>query len=175
MYRQTVKQFTHIVLASQLVIFCAFYFNEVDKTAKLKKLLPKEISKTQFGVGIKDFLKAHPNAAEADNGTNDFRHVYIEDFGSNGISTIVYYFDADLPGKPLYEIIVNYVDEATMELKANVQLGKPNYSGKDGKSKEWKFEIKEDYPLHCWTFRNKIIYAYPIKGTEWNENGSIDL
>ena len=122
-----------------------------------------------------DFQKENPKAAEAKDAVNTFRHVYVDELNSGGISSVVYYFDADLPGKPLYEIIVNYADEATMELNANILLGETNYSGKDGKSKEWKFDIKEDYPLHCWTFRNRIVYTYPILGTEWNEKGDIDL
>lgn len=175
MYNQTVKRFTHILLASQILIFCAVFLNQYPEAVKLKKLLPKEIKKTTFGQSLKDFEKAHPKAVDTKDAVNNFRYVYLEELDKGGIASIVYYFDADLPGNPLYEIIVNYVDEPTMELKANIQLGETNYSGKDGKSKEWKFDIKEDYPLHCWTFRNRIVYAYPILGTEWNEKGDIDL
>ena len=56
-------------------------------------------------------------------------------------------------------------------------LGKPNY-----KEKEWKIDTGDEYPLYAWTYKNKIIYAIPLKGSEWeNElewlksySGSID-
>ena len=175
MNNRTVKRFTHIFLASQLVIFFALFISESDKPAKLKKLLPKEINKVKFETKLSDFLKTHPKAVEANEGAYDFRKVYTEDINSGKITTLVYYFDTDLPGQPLYEVIVNYKDEATMELQANVLLGASNYNGKDGKSKEWKFDIQEKYPLHSWVFRNKIIYAFPMLGTEWNENGNPEL
>ncbi|WP_420386018.1 hypothetical protein [Roseivirga sp.] len=173
MPRSTVRQFTHILLASQVVIFCYLTFGSLESPEKLKDLLPKELNKLKFETTLSSFLKKHPNAQLQENNGN-FRHVYLEEIDSKLISSVVYYFDAD-GSSPLYEIIVNFKDEAVMELQANILLGAPNYSGKDGNSKEWKFDIKEDYPLHCWTYRNKIIYVLPLLGTEWNENGSVDL
>ncbi|NVK85013.1 MAG: hypothetical protein HWE21_11875 [Cytophagia bacterium] len=175
MYKATAKRFTFILLASQIVIFCFINFSYEEKSANLKKLLPKEIKTVTFGTPLDSFLKERPNAKE-ENQTMDFRHVYIEEINSGNITSAVYYFDADLPGKPLYEIIVNFKDEATMELQANVLLGPSNYSGKDGNSKEWKFDLKkEEYPVHSWTFKNKIVYVMPLSGTEWNTNGNIEL
>lgn len=175
MYKAPARQFTFILLASQIVIFCFLNFAHTEQPANLKKLLPKEINKITFGTELNTFLKDRPNAKE-ENQSMDFRHVYVEEINSGNITAAVYYFDADLPGKPLYEIIVNFKDEATMELQANILLGASNYSGKDGNAKEWKFNLKkEDYPLHSWTFKNKIVYAMPFPGTEWNTNGVIEL
>lgn len=175
MYKTAARQFTFILLASQIVIFCFLNFSYDKDPVKLKKFLPKEVNKLTFGTGLNDFLKDRPNAKESDQNM-DFRHVYVEEVNSGNITAVVYYFDADLPGKPLYEIIVNFKDEATMELQANILLGPSNYSGKDGNSKEWKFNLKnEEYPVHNWTFKNKIIYVMPFPGTEWNTNGILEL
>lgn len=174
MYDQTVRRFTHILLASQIVVFTVLYMNSLESPIKLKKILPKEINKIEFGVNMKAFLKARPNAKMQDQ-PHTFRHVFQEEFSSGKITSIVYYFDADIDDNPLYEIIVNYRDEATMELQANILLGPTNYSGKNGQSKEWKFDINEDLPVHCWVFKNKVIYAMPLLGTEWNTAGEIDL
>lgn len=174
MYDQTVKRFTHILLASQIVVFAILYLSAIESPLKLKKLLPKEINKLEFGMSLDSFVKTRPNAVQQDQNMA-FRDVYMEEVKSDNITSIVYYFDMDLPGKPLYEIIVNYKNEAVMELQANLLLGEPNYGGKDGMSKEWKFDIKMEFPVHCWVFKNKVIYAMPLLGTEWNESGDIDL
>lgn len=92
-----------------------------------------------------------------------FREVYFESVGKNGIESISYYFDneGDLP---LYEIIIVYESESVRDVVAAKKLGAPNY-----KEKEWKLDMDADYPLHAWTFKNKLIYAVPLKGSEWED------
>ena len=172
MFTETVKRFTHIIIISQLIVFSVLTFSSEDSEPKLKNLLPSELKKTEFNISRAKFEKSRPNARLVED--LSFRLVYQEDINANGITSIVYYLDNE-GQQPLYEIIVNYDNESTMELKANKLLGKSNYSGKDGKSKEWKFDLKKEFPLHVWTFKNKIVYVYPLLNTEWNESGVIDL
>ncbi|WP_422354113.1 hypothetical protein [Roseivirga pacifica] len=143
--------------------------NDLQAQVKAKKHLPKELKKVIFGQQMDKILKIRPNALSSSS-TEDFRHVYIEEVDKNGIANIVYYFDAKLPGKPLYEIIVVFQSTAERDSASEKLLGTPNY-----KNEEWKVDIKADYPLHAWTYQSKLIFVYPIRGSEWNEKGVIGL
>jgi hypothetical protein len=167
MFNQTVKQFTHIVLASQVIIFCALYYYSFEGTPKLKKLLPKEVRHFEFEKSRTDVLSANPKLVLLKE--ESFRWVYGLELQDSKISTVVLYFGKS-SNEPLYEIIVNYKDTADMEIDANALLGKPNYKGN-----EWKFYGKASAPLHAWVYRNKIVYAMPLPGTEWYENGKSTL
>lgn len=159
-----------MILISQILVFCLVFFEGGDEKQKLADLLPKVINKTEFGVSSIAFQKLHSLAKLID--TNNFEQVYQEELNDSFISGITYYLDNG-GDQTLYKIIINFKDEASMELKANKLLGTSNYKGKDGDSKEWQFDIKADFPLHIWTFKNKIIYTMPLGGTEWNLNDAM--
>lgn len=171
MNNQTVRQFTHIILASQLVVFSVLYWNSIERGKTLEDLLPKEIQEVAFNEELMQFMSTRPNAVaqEAENGSPN---TYLEPMHSEDITSIIYYFDAEQPRMPLYEVVVNFKDEVSMELHANILLGSSNHTGKDGHSKEWTFDLNGGHILHCSTFENKIVYKMPISNTERNASKS---
>ena len=147
-----------------LLVFCFVTLSVSEKPpTSEKKYLPKEIKKLKFGTPKTEVLSTRKNAELSKDNEYNFREVYSEQVDTGGIDFIVYYFDNE-GDQPLYEVIINYDTEADRDKVVKKLLGAPNY-----KEKEWKFDIGGPYPLHAWTYKNKLIFAMPIKGTEWEE------
>ena len=91
MNNQTVRQFTHIILASQLVVFSVLYWNSLERGKTLEDLLPKEIQEVAFNEELMQFMSTRPNAVaqEAENGSPN---TYLEPMHSEDITSIIYYY-----------------------------------------------------------------------------------
>lgn len=133
------------------------------KYGQEKKYMPNEFKKIKFGMNYSKLSSMRGQLKDMSKKGEDFRKVYAEEINEGGISTVVYYFTTR-GGERLYEVIINYDNEEIMQSEADKLLGSPNY-----KSSEWKLDIKESYPLHAWTYKNKIIYAAPLSGSEWED------
>ncbi|WP_340074439.1 hypothetical protein [Leptobacterium sp. I13] len=106
-------------------------------------------------------LKKRPNAKISNK--ESFREVYLENINDEEIEYIVYYFDDKAPNV-LYEVIINYTSPKYRNTEAAKYLGPVNY-----KEKEWLFHSDDGFKINCWTYKNKLIIAGMIKGTEWEE------
>jgi hypothetical protein len=113
----------------------------------------------------KDFILARPNATSNNDGFN-FREIYIDVNFSDRFETVIYYFDAAEP-QPLYEFILMCREGQDADAIAKTQFGAPNHKGS-----EWRFLPKDTglpFTIGAWTFKNKIIFAGTIVGTEWEK------
>ena len=127
-----------------------------------KKYLPKELKKVRFGMSFNELMKLRgQQPKDVSDPDYNFRKVYLEKVNSKGITNVTYYFD-NQGNLPLYEMIVVYDSEAARDRDAEKLLGEANYKGKD-----WKIDMNGGYPLHAWKFKNKLVYAVPLKGSEW--------
>ncbi len=107
-----------------------------------------------------DFLKIHKKDIEISD-VIDFRNQITETFTDGDIEAVTYYFDKD-GNQPLYEYIIEYKDGIDVKEIAKSKLGNPNYE-----EKEWLFDSEKGYKVRAWTFKQKIVLAANLKGTEW--------
>ncbi len=126
------------------------------------KYIPKSLHSLYLGMPKADAIKARPNMKLAKE--ESFRTAYLEEINDGTFESIVYYFDSDAPNV-LYEIIIIYKDETVRDNVANTLFGEPNSENRE----QWYFKSKENFRIHCWKYKNKLIIVGKIYGTEWEE------
>ncbi len=92
----------------------------------------------------------------------DFRLQREQAFAAGPVSNVTYYFDGDLPGHPLYELIVEWRVPAERDLWLKATLGAPNAGD------QWSVSGLE-WPVRAWVFDNRYVVAAGMPGTEWAE------
>lgn len=133
-----------------------------------KEYLFKELISNGLYLGIPrtKFLELRPNV-EYNSDAYDFRSIYVDTNFSERFENVIYYFDNDNQ-QPLYEFILLLNPDLDADELAREHFGQPNHN-----NTEWRFPpAKTNLPftLAAWTYKNKIIIAATISGTEW-ENG----
>lgn len=137
----------------------------VAKDLKLKKVLPEPAHKARLGQTLEQVRTKLPNLTKAQS-ANEFRQVWKLEMFEGDLRAVIFYFDADLPGNPLYEVLYNFEDPNSASRLATLRLGPPNHN-KD----EWRLPMKgSEWELAAWVHDGKLVYAVPMKGSEW-ENG----
>ena len=128
----------------------------------------KEVAAYPFGMTLQAFEDANDQAAQNPLDMGDFRVVMIENMPASNtvIESVVYYFDNE-GNRPLYEYIINYHNTAARDAWAEKNLGPKNH--KEGK--EWLFKATAGYEVNAWVFKNKLVFAAAIAGSEWDLNG----
>lgn len=129
-----------------------------------EKYLFNELIENELFIGIskKNLLLQRPKV-EANNDGFDFREIYVDTSFSHRFNTVIYYIDRDAT-KPVYEFILLVDDGLDAKKIAIEKYGQPNHN------QEWRFamdETKLPFDIAVWTFRNKVIIAGMIAGTEW--------
>jgi hypothetical protein len=153
--------FTSTFLA--IVLFLFYTIDGLAQNKSIKKPFPKEIGEEiYFGMPIEQFYQDFADVSIERDNSMDFRTVLSYEVGKKKVTDLVLYFDND-GTMPLYEIIVIYSSEEKALNMAADLLGKPNFNGT-----EWRFLYK-DLPLWCWVYKNKIVYAAKVAGSEWEE------
>lgn len=154
------KNYLSFFLISLLLFACG-------TSKKTSRILPDTVDqKIYFGMPLDEFKKLKADKVESVDDGMPFRHVFIEDIEHPELTNLGYYFDAD-NDKPLYEVLLIYKDEETMQRNAAEILGPPNY-----KETEWKIERENAPDMLAWTFKSKIIIVSLISGTEWHEDAA---
>ena len=89
------------------------------------------------------------------------------DYGLSDLFSVgggaTYYFDNE-GSFPLYELIIEYESTAARDAEADRLFGSPNFE-----ETEWQYDSKEGFLIHAWKFKNKLVIAGKIAGTEWDE------
>lgn len=92
----------------------------------------------------------------------DFRLQREETFASGPVSEVTYYFDGDLPGHPLYELIVEWRSPVERDAWVQASLGAANAGD------QWSVPGMP-WPVRAWVFDNRYVVAAAMPGTEWAE------
>lgn len=136
------------------------------KHQQQRKHFPEYFRPLYFGMPLLDFEKLKKVEVQG-GGLMDFRIEFTEtelaDFRKEGIREVTYYFDGD-SDNPLYEIIIEYVDEAARNKVADKYLGDPNYN-----DETWKWDTGEGFDLYAWKFASKLVFAGKMPMTEWED------
>ena len=158
--------YTRLTTITLLVLISAFSVScrgsRGPSSDSQQRILPQGVQGVYLGMERSEFLETHPFAEFQDMGAN-FREVYLEEFENKDYESIVYYIDADAPF-PVYELIINYPEKVNVANLARRLYGVPNYN-----ETEWWFEDVEDFPVHIWLYKQKIVIAGIISNTEWAE------
>lgn len=92
----------------------------------------------------------------------DFRLQREQAFEVGPVSEVTYYFDGDLPGHPLYELIVEWRSAQDRDAWVKAKLGAPNAGD------QWSISGLP-WPVRAWVFDNRYVVAAAMPGTEWAE------
>ena len=152
----------HLLLFLFVVASLSACKSSKDIHATQRQYFPESFKALYLGMPKADAMKARPNMEFAHD--SEFRVEFLEKFENSDLTNAVYYFD-DAEPHILYEIILVYKSEEARDKVANALLGTPNSEN----SQEWYFKTKEDFLMHCWTYKTKLILAGKIRGTEWEE------
>ncbi|MFT6148731.1 MAG: hypothetical protein ACJAUH_001417 [Saprospiraceae bacterium] len=160
------------------VLYIGIFFLCSLVTCKTPTLLPEETnsqdkylfqelldSNLYLGMPREDFLMIRPNT-EYNSDVHNFRSIYVEENFSPRFQTLICYLDND-GEQPLYEFILILSPKLDAKKIASDHFGLPNH-----KEKEWRFLVSEtgvSYSIAAWTYKNKIIIAATLAGTEWEE------
>jgi hypothetical protein len=141
--------------------------SKISNDLKLQeRFLFKELIENGLYLGLSkaDLLLQRPKAESNSDGF-DFREIYVDTAFSRRFNTAIYYIDRDSL-KPVYEFIL-LVDNGLDATKiATEKYGQPNHN------EEWRFSAETTnlpFDIAVWTFKNKVIIAGTITGTEWEE------
>ncbi|TMM29384.1 hypothetical protein FDT66_09660 [Polaribacter aestuariivivens] len=134
-----------------------------NKTSNAINILPPEInSEIYFGMNLADFKNLiGSNLVLESNNVTDFRIVYSQKTKIPEIPIVFYYFDNE-QNKPLYEIVINYQNKEQAKKAATLLFGQPNFN-----QTEWRINIQGFPEAWSWVYKNKLIVAAKIYGSEW--------
>jgi len=144
-----------------LGLFLLFPFFIQAQNFNAKTILPKSLSKYSFGMSLDNFTGKNNAATRIVTGTS-FRIEYQDITPAKDIKKVTYYFDAE-NNQPLYEMIIEFNDQQSLNNHCSQKLGSPN----DGK--QWKRTTKEGYTFKAWRFSNTLVYAMGLPSTEWEK------
>ena len=126
------------------------------------RYLPPGLDGVALGMSYADFQAVRPKAGAPQDGIYDFRLTVVENAPGGSLAAVIYYFDEDLPGQPLYEVIAESPEGVDVPALAQQRLGPPNSGG------EWVFTGDAPWPIKAWVFQQKVVVAASMPGTEWD-------
>ena len=145
--------------------------NATAPEAGEKNLLPEEAISKGLSLGMTvDELKEKRPAIQL-NKEESFRKVYIEGDFSKSIDTVVCYLATDDKGaERVYEFILVLREGLDPLAFGKGAAGEPNFTYKG--NPEWRFSGEKTGlggETALWTFKNKLIVAFAMPGSEWEE------
>lgn len=126
-----------------------------------RRYIPEVFSDLHIGMSIDEFRQVRDPQSMGSYLSMEFRIQLEEVIEEGDIVEVTYYFDKDLEGNPLYEMIIQYRPEFDLAAYVASVYGSPN------RNQEWQFDIGESFPIRIWTYQNRLIIAGIIPGTEW--------
>lgn len=128
-----------------------------------KRYFPKSIKKMKVYLGTTEaqLLKRCTECQDKQTGES-FRTIYSTPLQDEAFEMAVFYVSTSK--SEVYEMILVAKEGAKIEQIATKLLGAPNQGD------EWRFspgQTKQDFNLAAWTFKNKLIIAGDLEGSEW--------
>lgn len=143
---------------------------ETEKRARLPKAL--ENKGLSLGMNFEDLSRKRPGIKL--NSTETFRKVYVENDFSMDIANLVYYVAEDKDGiERVYEFIIVLKEGVSPAKLGEKTWGKTNHLRKG--EGEWRFPELEtglSGEMAAWVFQNKLVVAFAMPGSEWEEGFS---
>lgn len=132
-----------------------------------KKYLPKAMKKEGMYLGMShNEFRFNCMGCISKASFGSFRAEYTDELKDKAFESVSYYVNTAEDNK-LYEMILVANPDVDVNELALKLLGDPN-----DESGEWRFYPEETgfpFTLAAWTYKNKLILAADIKGSEWEE------
>lgn len=137
-----------------------------NNTNRPNRYLPELLGDIVFKMTLAEVQAVRPNLAPVEYLTDafSFRKEFVEAINEDGITKIIYYFDADEP-QVFYEVIIVFESEEKRDAEATRLLGQENYQN----NTEWMIESRQKFQVHAWKFEKKLVVVGLLPGTEWGE------
>lgn len=98
------------------------------------------------------------------------RIAFFQPSADPNINAIIYYFDKDLRGNPLYEVIIRYEERKMAKKNARSLFGAPNFTKRqDGKLNEWRMTPENGPAIWAWTHKTTLVIVGKVPETEWSK------
>ena len=153
-----------LLLLGTVLTLGACKSSEKASSKKANPYLPERLQNIDFKWPMQRVADIRDLRSE-DMVDEQFRVAVYQHVKQGAIEGVAYYFDGE-GEKPLYELIVQYVDEPARDAAAKQLLGAPNYEN----NKEWLLDTGRGYKLRAWKFKTKLVLVALLPGTEWYED-----
>lgn len=152
----------HRAISAFLFITFLCCLNTATAQSKKGNVIPNGLnSEIYFGMNLDDFRNIMGNNIKLEDVNQKFRVVYSQKTNIPDMPLVIYYFDNE-KSKPLYELIILYNDNAQAKKAASLLFGQANYN-----QTEWRVKIQGFPEIWSWVYKNKLIVAAKIRGSEW--------
>ncbi len=133
--------------------------------------MPQGVSQDlRFGMPLAEFKEVSNMLRMREDRIQTERKAYFQPSNDPDINAIIYYFDKDLRGNPLYQIIIRYEERKLARKNARQLFGTPNYTTReDGKLNEWRMSPAAGPPIWAWAHKTTLVIVGNVPGTEWSE------
>lgn len=133
--------------------------------AQVKRVLPKEFKKLEFGMSLEQFATKRKTADPNHLTKEKFRYAWVETFPSkNALQSVKFYF-SDKEDRPLYEVILFYQNLRARDTWVEKYFGTPNFKN----NTEWQLVSKKGQQFRAWRYEERLIITAMLPGTEWDE------
>lgn len=159
-----IQLFYKRVLQTVLVtVLLATFF--LPLPAQVKRVLPKEFKKLEFGMSMEQFATKRRTADPNHLTKEKFRYAWVETFPSDhSLQSVKFYF-SDKEDRPLYEVILYYQDLRARDTWIDKYFGAPNFKN----NTEWQLVTKKGQQFRAWRYEERLIITALLPGTEWEE------
>jgi hypothetical protein len=146
-----------------LLLGCHLHTAAQRPAADDNTYLPPEVRESVYlGMPLNEFKKIKTDVSFGEQ-LIDYRIEGKELPEKSRIREITYLFDTD-DTQPLYQIIIEYINEPVREKAVEKLLGAPNTV-----TGEWIIDTQTGFNVQAWVIEKKFIVVGKIKGTEWEE------
>lgn len=155
---KTLSYFLTLILLLQLTAI------QAQNPKQQKKYFPKVVKKMKVYLGSSEayFLNRCADCEDQKNGES-FRKIYQTTWDDKQFESAIFYISTKKA--ELYEMILIAKEGVDVNELANKLWGNPNHE-----DAEWRFSPEETgqaFTIACWTYKNKLIIAGDLKGSEW--------
>ncbi len=151
---------------SILVLLLSYTSIQAQSLQQQKKYFPKAITKMKIFLGSteQELLNNCDNCVDQKT-EESFRRVYLSSIDDKEFQSAIFYVSTSTA--EVYEIILTAKDGIDVNKVANKLLGSPNVE-----NNEWRFfsdKTKQKFTMAMWVFKNKLVIAGDIQGSEWEK------
>lgn len=158
------------VISTTILLTFAFMscLRAQEQSFTMPQVVPSQLG---FGISLIDFKKSADMSSMRVDNTRDWRTVYFQPDDDPEVKSLIYFFDNKQPGKPLYEITIQFLNEKIAQQNATLYFGTPNHPSEgDATSEEWRFEPTGTFAKWAWVYKDKIVIVARVPGTDWDED-----
>ena len=151
---------------SILVLILSYTSIQAQNLQQQKKYFPKSIKKMNVFLGSteQELLNKCDNCVDQKT-EESFRRVYLSNLDDKEFQSAIFYVSTSK--SEIYEVILTAKEGIDVNKIANKLFGSPN-----AENNEWRYfsdKTKQKFTMAMWVFKNKLVIAGDIQGSEWEK------